>query len=122
MADATQTLHLFALQCARRVLAQQSLAGQKVSPLLWSALRAKEEWLNHPADKQHLLDIRAAIATMPPHNLWPPHDLWEIIWAAVQFDARNAALFAFDAAELILPRLNTSLEQMLFALQPGKWE
>ena len=101
MADATRTLHEFAVWCAREALLRERQAGREPDPRCWAALEVKERWLNGLATTEELAAASAAARAAS----------WAASSAAA-WDAASAA--AWDAA---WDAQNKRLESMLNALR-----
>ncbi len=94
MADATRTLHEFAVWCARGALERQRATGHEPDPRSWAALDAKLAWLNGEITEQELAAARDAARNAARNAAW------DAAWDA----ARDAQ--------------NTELERRLMALAP----
>ena len=81
-ADATRTLHDFALWCADRALRRERKAGREPDPRSWRALRVKRAWLAGRASDEELRE--AALAAY-----------------AAAYDAAEAAEAAAPASALL---------------------
>jgi hypothetical protein len=77
VADATKTLHEFAVWCAEQALLQEREAGREPDPRCWAALETKRRWLTGQATDEDLHAARAAAR--------------EAAWAAAR-EAMNAEL------------------------------
>jgi len=88
MADATRTLHEFAVWCAARALRKEFQAGRKPDPRSYAALRVKRKWLKGEITDRELAAARAAA--------WDAAR--DAAWAAAGATARAAARDAARAA------------------------
>src|SRR3990167_4497527 len=60
MAHATRTIHLFAIECARRALIRERKAGREPDKRSWKALLVKRQWLDGRATDEELAAAWAA--------------------------------------------------------------
>lgn len=112
MADATRTLHEFAIWCAEQSLLAERKAGREPDPRSWKAIEVKRLWLDGKAtDRQLRAAWEAAWETA-----------WEAAWAAAWRAAWVAAWEAQEEAareaawEAAWAKHNRKLEAMLRAL------
>ncbi len=94
IADATRTLHEFALWCAEQALEQQKAIGFNPHEDSWKALQVKRLWLDDEATDDELSAARSAARSAA----------WSAAWSAARSAARSAQ--------------NEQLERMLFKLEP----
>lgn len=78
-------LHLFACDCAERMLLKKQKAGQKIDARLWKAIKAKRRWLQNELSNDELLNIR--METREIRN-----DTWVISWNALRNYGQDAAI------------------------------
>lgn len=130
MADATNTLHEFACRCAEDALRTTNVDDRRC----WEAIETKRRWLRGEATDDQLEAARAAAwASARGAAREAAFDAaLNAAWASACGAARNAALeAAFDAAwdaasdaawvaarAVARAAQNTTLESMLYELQP----
>jgi hypothetical protein len=126
-ADATRTLHEFALWCAERALRAERRAGREPDPRLWRALEVKRAWVHGQASDQ---ELDAAWATASAASRTTASDTasaaaWAAVWATASVAVRSAVLSAASAARdaasdtawgAIRDAQNRKLSRMLLAL------
>ncbi len=78
-------LHIFACDCAERMLLKKQKAGQKLDARLWKAIKAKRRWLKKELSDDELLDIRVESRNIR-------NDTWVISWNALRNYGNDAAL------------------------------
>ena len=92
MADATRTLHEFAVWCARAALLRERKAKREPDPRCWAALDVKLAWLDGKATDEEL----AAATAAAWDAAWDA--AWATAWDAATAAARDAARAAATAA------------------------
>ena len=102
-ADATRTLHEFALWCAERALKAERKAGREPDPRSWRALRVKRAWLDGKASDQELHAASDAARSTASDKAWSAAS------GAARRAAREAAWDRARAAQ------NRKLSRMLLA-------
>lgn len=131
MADATRTLHLFAVWCAERALIRERKAGHEPDPHSWDALKVKRAWLDGKATDDELAaawdaawsaaraTARAAARDAAWAAVWAAarSAVCDAAWTAARFAAWDADRSAERAAEKEAQARR--LESMLLALAPS---
>ena len=110
MADATNTLHEFACRCAEQALKTAKVDDQRC----WNAIEVKRRWMKGEATDEELAAARAAARDAELDAAWAA------AWAAASAAASAAAMAAARAAARAAAwdAQNTTLESMLYELQP----
>ena len=101
MSNATETLHRFAVWCAREALMRERTAKREPDPRSWAVLEVKERWLNGQATTEELAAARgeARAAAWEAARAAARAAAWEAAWAAAWEAARTAArAAAWEAA------------------------
>lgn len=139
MADATRTLHLFAVWCAEHALIRERKAGHEPDQRSWNAIKIKRAWLDGKATDEELAAARdaaedaawdAARAAAQNAALAAARDAARAaVWAAVRSAVWDAAWTAARLAAWDAERADTRaaekeaqarrLESMLLALAPS---
>lgn len=137
MADATRTLHEFAIWAAEQALDLIRKSGQTVDPRSEMALQVKRLWLDGKATDQELDAAWDAARTAARTAAWDSardaawdaawdsarDSAWAAAWAAARDSARAAArAAAWDAARAAAwTDQNEKLEAMLLALEHSQY-
>jgi hypothetical protein len=116
MADATRTLHEFAMWCAEGALKRANVTDERC----WQALEVKRKWLDGGATNEELVAARDAARDAARAAAWAA--AWDAAeaaaraaaWAAAWDAARDAAEAAARAAAR--DEQNAELERRLLAL------
>lgn len=116
MADATRTLHEFALWCAESALRRADVQDERS----WRALKVKKRWIDNDASDEELAAAgdaawaaRAAARDTAMAAAWGV--AWAVAWAAAWGVAKDAA---WGAARDAGGSQNEELTRRLMALKP----
>lgn len=130
IADATRTLHEFALWCAEGVLQAERKAGREPDARSWEALAVKRRWLDGQATDEELHAARAAAraagreAAQAAQAAQVAREAAQVARAAARAADWAAGREAVWAAALEADRedQNTELERRLMALAPAGYK
>jgi hypothetical protein len=100
MADATRTLHEFAVWCARRALLAERKAGREPHKDSWRVLKVKLQWLNGKATDDELSAAWSAARSAAESAARSAAEsaAWSAAWSAARSAAESAAWSAAESA------------------------
>ena len=116
MADATRTLHEFAIWCAEGALNGERKAGREPDPKSWAAIQAKRDWLDGKITDDQMDDARDAAEAADRAAAWTA--AVAAAWTASRAASRTAAEATARAASRAAAR--TAAEAVAFAKQNQK--
>jgi len=96
-----RTLHIFACDCAERILQKRQEKGQKIDFRLWKAIKYKRRWLAKEISDKKLESVRSGI-----QDVWDPS--WVIPWNALRAFGKDAA---FSISSIAAQDANWSEEE-----------